>query len=191
MEKRSFGPSTMVFPQPSFLIGTKVNGRPNVMTCAWGGVACGYPPILSLSIRPVRYSYLGIKENETFSVNVPSASMAVKADFCGIVSGKKYDKIEECGFTLFYGHDENAPMITECPVNLECKLIQDIELGSHNLILGEVIDTFVSEDCFTDGVLDIEKIQPLVYTPSPIGAYQTLSEILAPAFQCGKVMKKK
>ena len=82
-------------------------------------------------------------------------------------------------------------MITECPVNLECKLIRDIELGSHNLILGEVIDTFVSEDCFTDGVLDIAKIQPLVYTPSPIGAYQTLSEILAPAFQCGKVMKKK
>ena len=191
MEKKSLGPSTLVFPMPSFLIGSMVNGKPNVMTCAWGGVACGNPPIISIAVRPSRYSYLGIQENETFSVNVPNADVAVQADYCGIVSGKKKNKIEVCDYSIFYGHRETAPMIEECPINLECKLINNIELGSHNLLLGEVVDTFVSENCFTDGQLDINIIKPLVYSPGPVNAYQTLSEILAPAFKCGKELVHK
>ena len=188
MGKISLGPGTLLYPMPAFLVGANVNGKANVLTAAWGGIACGEPPMVSLAIRPIRYTFKGIQQNGTFSVNVPSQEMAVKTDYCGIVSGAKADKITVCGYTIFYGKLLNAPMIKECPVNLECKVSQVLTLGSHALIIGEVVETHVSEECFTDGRPDVLKIRPLTYSPGS-SVYQALGEILAPAFKAGRILK--
>jgi flavin reductase (DIM6/NTAB) family NADH-FMN oxidoreductase RutF len=174
---------------PAFLVGADVDGKPNVLTAAWGGIACGEPPMVSLAIRPSRHTFKGIQQNGTFSVNVPSREMAVETDYCGIVSGSKADKIAACGFTVFYGQLLNAPMIEQCPLSLECRVAQVLSLGSHALVIGEVIDTFVSEDCLSAGRPDVSLIRPLAYSPGS-SIYQALGEMLAPAFKAGKVLKK-
>lgn len=186
--KKSLGPSTYLYPMPAFLVGADVDGKANVLTAAWGGIACGEPPMVSLAIRPTRHTFKGIQQNGTFSVNVPSQAMAVETDYCGIVSGSKADKITVCGFTVFYGQLLNAPMIEQCPVNMECRVSQILTLGSHALVIGEVVDTFISEDCLSDGRLDVSLIKPLVYSPGS-SIYQALGEVLAPAFKAGKILK--
>ena len=189
MEKISLGPSTLVYPMPAFLVGANVNGKPNVLTVAWGGIACGTPPMVSLAIHHKRYTLKGIQETGTFSVNVPSRDMVEQTDYCGMVSGSKTDKISKCGFSIFYGKLLTAPMISQCPVNLECKMTQILDLGSHLLVVGEIVDTFTSEEYLTDGRPDVSKIDPLVYTSGCASAYQTLGEQLALAFKIGKVFK--
>lgn len=145
--------------------------------------------MVSLAIRPSRYTFKGIQQNGTFSVNVPSQEMAVEADYCGIVSGARADKIAVCAFTVFYGQLESAPMIEQCPLNMECKVVQLLTLGSHVLVVGEVIDTFVSEECVSGGRPDVSLVKPLVYSPGS-SVYQELGEVLAPAFKAGKVLKR-
>ena len=92
MEKVKLGPQTMLYPMPAVLVGAKVDEKPNFMTAAWCGIAAHSPPALSVALQKVRYTLRGIKEQGTFSINIPSADMAKKADFCGIYSGKKRDK---------------------------------------------------------------------------------------------------
>ena len=189
MEKISLGPSTLVYPMPAFLVGANVNGKPNVLTVAWGGIACGTPPMVSLAIHHKRHTMKGIQETGTFSVNVPSRDIIEQTDYCGIVSGAKTDKISRCGFSVFYGKLLTAPMIMQCPINLECRLTQILDLGSHLLVVGEVIDTFASEECLTDGRPDVNKIEPLVYSSGAASSYHTLGTSLAPAFRIGKNLK--
>lgn len=93
-----------------------------------------------------------------FPLNVTSKDYAVETDYCGIISGSKTNKVVDCGFKIFYGDLAGAPMIEEYPVNLECKVDRILNLGSHYLIIGEIIETHVSEDCLTDGKPDVRKI---------------------------------
>lgn len=190
MTKKTLGAKTMLYPMPSFLIGADIGGKANFLTAAWAGIACGEPPMVCVSIRESRYTMKGIRENKTFSVNVPSAEMAVKADYCGIVSGKKEDKTAICGFNVFYGKTENAPLIEECPVNLECTLEQLIELGSHTLVIGRIKETHISDYCITNGKPDASKISPLIYMSSgKNGEYYSLGKYIDEAFSCGKALK--
>jgi len=126
---------------------------------------------------------IGVKEQRTFSINVASADLVQKVDHCGIYSGKNRDKSQI--FQIFYGILETAPLIMECPVNLECKVIHTLDLGSHTLVVGEIVETFISEACLTDGKPDPEKIDPVVYT-SGTQKYQRLGEFLGRAFNIGK-----
>lgn len=190
MSKKTFGAKTMLYPMPSFLIGADVEGKPNFLTAAWASIACGEPPMVCVAIRESRYTMKGIRENEAFSVNVPISEMAVKTDYCGIVSGKKDDKTVTCGFNVFYGKTEKAPLIDECPVNLECTLEKLVELGSHTLVIGRIKETHVSEHCLTDGKPDAAKIDPLIYSPSgKHGEYYSLGRYIDEAFSCGKALK--
>lgn len=181
--KKKIGPATFLYPMPAVLIGALVDGRPNFMTAAWCGVACSVPPCISVAVQPVRHTFKGIKENMTFSVNVPSAGMAKEVDFCGIYSGAKEDKSKI--FNLFYGSIETAPLIEECPINLECRVARDLELGSHILFIGEVVETHVSESCLTDGKINTESVDPLTFT-FPTRRYHRLGEAVAKAFSIGK-----
>ena len=191
MSKVKLGPQTMVYPQPAFLIGADVNKKPNFLAVAWGGVACGSPPMVSVAIRHNRYTLNGIKQNMAFSLNVTSKNYAVETDYCGIISGSRTDKVMDCGFRVFYGDLKGTPMIEQYPVNMECKVVHILDLGSHYLVIGEVIETHVSKDCLTDGEPDVTKIQPIAYIEGQLGDYYCMVENIGKAFRIGKKLKKK
>ncbi len=186
MSKVTKGPQPWLCPMPALLIGATVNGKPTFMTVAWGGVANGEPPMVSLAIRPARHTLLGIRANSEFSVNVASASQAREVDHCGVVSGAKADKVANCGFSVFYGKLSTAPLIEQCPVNLECSVEQIIELKTHCLVIGRVVETHVTDNCLSaDGSIDFEKTDPLVFLDNPTGKYFRLGAFAADAFSVG------
>jgi flavin reductase (DIM6/NTAB) family NADH-FMN oxidoreductase RutF len=189
MSKVNFGPSTFVFPEPVFLVGANIDGKPNFMTAAWGGMACGAPPMLTIAIRHQRYTLKGIKETGNFSVNIPDKQMVKEADYCGLVSGFKDDKVKTCGFNIFYGKLENAPMIDECPINMECKAVHMLNLGSHMLVIGSIEETHVTEKCLTGGKPDLEKIKPMLYSSGVSPKYYSYGGSIADAFNIGNAVK--
>ena len=191
MKKITVGPQTLVYPMPAFLIGAKVGEKPNFMTAAWSGIACSTPPMITVALQHHRYTLKGIKENGTFSVNVPNAKQVKETDYCGIVSGTKEDKVRACNFSVFYGRLNNAPLIEQCPVNLECKVVHMLNLGSHALIIGQIEEVHVSEECITDGEPDPRKIDPIMYITGAHKSYFKLGVPVGPAFKIGMEMKKK
>ena len=186
MKKSRLGPEALLFPTPSVLVGAMVDGRANFMTAAWCGIASSKPPAISVAIRGERHTLKGIRANAEFSINVPSASMVEQVDFCGIYSGRKVDK--STVFDLFDGDLKHAPLVASCPVNLECRLRHTLDLGAHTLIVGEVIQTHVNENCLTDGKPDATKVDPLVYAMGT-GSYHRLGEVVGMAFSIGKKRK--
>ena len=191
MGKILMGPGTLIYPQPALLVGANVNGKPNFLTVAWSGIANENPPMISIAIRHIRYTLRGIKQNMTFSVNVPATDMVRETDYCGIVSGSEVDKVEVCRFKVFYGKLGSAPLIEQCPVNLECKVIHSLDLGSHLLVVGRIEETHISESCLADGKPDINKIKPFSYITDPDSQYQTVGEVIGKAYSIGKELEKR
>ncbi len=191
MGKVTMGPQTLIYPMPALLIGANVNGQPSFMTAAWCGIANSDPPMVSVGIRPSRHTHRGITQNLAFSVNVPSVDMARETDYCGVASGSRVDKVEVCGFTVFYGKLGSAPLIEQCPVNLECRVVHFLNLGTHSLVIGRIEETYVSEDCLTDGKPDVDKIRPIIYANVPAQQYRALGDVVARAFYIGKELKAK
>ncbi len=191
MKKVTLGPQTLIYPMPAFLIGSLVDGKPNFMTAAWSGIVNSSPPMLSVSLQHHRYTLKGIRENGVFSVNVPSTDLVKETDYCGIVTGSREDKTAVCKFDLFYGRLKLAPLIEQCPVNLECKAVHLLNLGSHTMVVGQIEEVHVSEACLTDGEADGTKIHPLIYTSGARKAYCSLGPELAQAFSVGMEIKKK
>jgi flavin reductase (DIM6/NTAB) family NADH-FMN oxidoreductase RutF len=168
---------------PAVLVGSNVNGKTNFMTVAWCGITAYKPPSLMIGVNKERYTLKGIKPNGVFSVNIPSADQVKMVDYCGIYSGAKKDK--STVFKIFYGILKEAPLIEECPVNLECQVKHIIDMESHTDILGEIVETYVSESCLTNGKADSKKIDPLIFS-FPDGQYWRIGETIGRAFQVGK-----
>jgi flavin reductase (DIM6/NTAB) family NADH-FMN oxidoreductase RutF len=183
MNKTRLGPEALLFPTPSVLVGTIVEGRANFMTAAWCGIASSKPPAIAVGIRGERHTLKGILTLGEFSINVPSADMAAKVDYCGIYSGRKADK--STLFDLFSGDLEHAPLVADCPLNLECRLRHTLDMGAHILVVGEVIQAHIDQGCLTDGKPDAAKVDPLIYSPGT-GNYQRLGEIVGKAFSIGR-----
>jgi flavin reductase (DIM6/NTAB) family NADH-FMN oxidoreductase RutF len=186
MAKVLMGPQTWLYPMPALLVGSNVAGRANFMTVAWGGIANGDPPMLSLAIRHRRHTLKGIRQNLAFSVNVPSSDMVTETDYCGLKSGAKVNKGEVCRFRVFYGKLESAPLIEQCPLNLECRVVHILDLESHALVIGRIEETHVLESCLTDGKPDVAKMGSFLYVTTPAGHYRALGEVIARAFSVGK-----
>jgi len=191
VSKIQLGPQTRVYPMPAFLVGANVDNKPNFMAVAWGGIANGEPPMISVAIRHQRYTYKGIRQNMTFSVNVPSTDLVRETDYCGIKSGAKVNKVEDCRFNIFYGKLNNAPLIEQCPINHECKVMHILDLGTHALIIGRIEETHISESCLTNGKPDVNKVRPFVCSMEPDNQYQAFGEIIAKAFSIGQELKAK
>ncbi|MCL2140926.1 MAG: flavin reductase family protein [Dehalococcoidia bacterium] len=189
MEKIALGSRPLAYPMPNFLVGADVDGKPNFMAVAWGGIACGKPAMLTIALQHPRFTYKGIKINGTFSVNIPSQSQIAEYDYCGLVTGAKANKTQACGFKIFYGQTAHAPLIEQCPVNIECQLVHILNLGSHALLVGEIIQTHISADCLTDGKPDFSKIQPFIYCDGKQSEYVAFGEVLATAFKAGRELK--
>jgi len=191
MAKVLMGGQTMLWPMPVLLVGANVDGKPNFMAVAWGGVADGQPPMVSVAVRHQRHTMRGIMQNLTFSVNVPSGNLVKETDYCGIASGAKVDKVSVCGFKVFYGKLGNAPLIEQCPVNLECRVVHILDLGSNSLVIGRVEESHVSEECLTDGKPDVNKIRPLIYVREPAFQYMDFGKVVAKAHSVGRELEPK
>ena len=181
--KKAIGPQTLLYPMSAVLVGAQVQAKPNFMTAAWCGIAAATPPAISVAIRPARFTFEGISVNNTFSINIPSAGMAEKVDYCGIYSGHKIDKSQI--FEVQYGKLNTAPLIQECPVNLECNVIHSVDLGSHVLFIGEIMETYIDTDCMTDEKADPAKIDPLIFVTAA-RQYQRLGDVVGKAWDIGK-----
>ncbi len=188
MSKKRLGPQPMIWPHPTVLVGSNVDGKPDFAAVAWTGVAAGNPASVTIGLQPHRYSLKGIYQNRTFSVNVPSIDLVKETDYCGLVSGKDTDKVKDCKFKVFYGGLKTAPLIEQCPINLECEVLHFLNLGSHVLVVGKVVETYFSEDCLTDGKPDINKVRPFIFAPPK---YYAIGEAFADAFKIGREIKGK
>jgi flavin reductase (DIM6/NTAB) family NADH-FMN oxidoreductase RutF len=180
MTKKLIDPQTMLFPLPAVMVSCKRgNEKPNIVTLSWVGVVCSEPPMLGIAIRKNRFSFDIIKESKEFVVNVPRGGLLKATDWCGTVSGKEMDKFTQCKLTPVKGLKVNTPLIEECPVNLECVVRQILELGSHNLFIGEIMATQVdSEYLNEEGQLDVEKMNLFCYCPKA-HQYRAVGEVLA------------
>jgi len=168
-------PWPALFPCPVVLVTcVDSNGKPNIITLAWVGVACSDPPMLGLGIRPHRYSYGIIEASGEFVVNIPTVEILKETDFCGVVSGQDVDKFSETGLTAEPAEKVKPPLIKECPVNIECVVRQKIPLGVHHLFIGEVTCVHVDQAVLDEkGRIDFSKVSPFVYNQ---GEYWSLHQ---------------
>jgi flavin reductase (DIM6/NTAB) family NADH-FMN oxidoreductase RutF len=176
------------YPMPCSLVGANVSGKANYLTVAWFSMVNPDPPYLAVAMNKAHYTNSGIKANGTFSMNIPSSDMAEKTDYCGIVSGRKFDKAAI--FETFYGTLETAPMIKEFPFNVECRLVQTVELPAEELFIGEIITAYCDESCLTEGVPDLSKINPFILSMSD-KKYRGLGQDVGAAWEIGKKLIKK
>lgn len=189
--KISVGPQPLLFVEPVLLVATyNIDGTPNVMTVSWGGVCNGDPPCVGLAIRSSRWSIDALQTRKSFTVNIPSASLAQQADYVGIVSGKTTDKFSKAGFTAVMSDIVDAPYIAECPMVLECSLRQTMDLGSHTFLVGQIENIKVDANCLdsTGKAIDITQVQPLVYDGGK-NRYFGLGQEIGDAFSMGKALK--
>jgi flavin reductase (DIM6/NTAB) family NADH-FMN oxidoreductase RutF len=175
LAKQVWKPSTMLNPVPVVMVScADINGKPNIITLAWVGTINSDPPMVSISVRKQRYSYELIKQKGEFVINLPPRSLTFATDFCGVKSGKDIDKFEAMKLTSEQASKVDVPLIKECPVNLECRVKQIIELGSHDLFLAEVVATDVDEKLLdSNGKLNLHKADLICYSHGeyyPVGA---------------------
>ncbi|MHA1730415.1 MAG: flavin reductase family protein [Promethearchaeota archaeon] len=175
MKKVALKPTTAVYPTPAAVLSVGSMSNSNLVTLAWVGNLASEPPVVGISIRPSRHSFGFIEDSGKFVVNLPDADQVHVVDFCGTRSGKDVDKWAELGLTKVPGTETGVPLVGEFPVNVECKVVERVELGSHVLFLGEVLAVHVSEDRLTDGRVDPAKLKPLAYVPQG-HAYHDLVE---------------
>lgn len=156
----------MLYPLPAVMVSCALPGeKPNIITVAWTGTVCSSPAMVSISVRPERYSYHMIKESGEFVINLTTQNLVRAADYCGVRSGREVDKFEQMQLTALKAAQVEAPLIGESPVNLECRVEQVIELGSHHMFLARVLVVDV-DDRYLDekGKFDLNKSGLAVYS---------------------------
>jgi len=181
--KREIKPGNYLFPMPAVLVGATVDGRPNYMVAAYVGIMNFRPPVISAALNRNHHTTRGIIETGTFSINIPSADMAVKTDYCGVVSGKKVDKSGL--FTPFYGKLGSAPMIQECPLCLEVRLMQTVEFDVDIAFIGEIVSAFCEEGCMAGDLPDIERVSPMIFDMGR-SRYLSIGRPIGTAWDIGK-----
>jgi flavin reductase (DIM6/NTAB) family NADH-FMN oxidoreductase RutF len=176
------------YPMPCSIVGANVVGKANYLTVAWFSMVNPDPPYLAVAMNKAHYTNSGIKTNGAFSINIPSVDMVEKTDYCGMVSGRKFDKAAI--FETFYGKLETAPMIKEFPFNAECRLVQTVDLPAEELFIGEIIMAYCDESCLTKDVPDLNKINPFILSMSD-KKYRGLGQNVGAAWEIGKKLMKK
>lgn len=177
MGKTSFKPGNMLYPLPAVLVTVRDKaGNDNVLTIGWTGTVCSDPAMVSISVRPERYSYHMIKETGEFVINLTTERLAFATDYCGVKSGRDVDKFKEMKLTKLPAQKVGAPLIGESPVNIECRVTQSIELGSHVMFLATV-EAVAVDDAYMDekNTFHLRKADPIVYSH---GEYYTLDKMI-------------
>ena len=184
--KTNIGARNCLYPLPTTLVGATVDGKTNFITIAHVGIAT--PGSVSLGMGKTHYTNAGIREHGAFSVNIPSEDLLEKTDCCGLVSGRDIDKSSL--FTVFHGELEHAPMIEECPINMECRLVETVSFPTHDLFIGEIVATHCDEEILEDGVVDFARVKPLLFVMNDRG-YWRLGDKLAQAWNAGMELRAK
>lgn len=164
-----------LFPTPVVMVTTvDLQDRPNIITLAWVGIVCSSPFMVSVAIRPSRYSHALLVGLPELVLNLPSKELVAKTDYCGTVSGRDVDKFSETSLTPVPADIVRPPLILECPVNLECKVETTVSLGTHDLFICRVEKVHVETDLLDEkGKLDYGRLAPFVYADLD---YWTLAE---------------
>lgn len=185
--KKSLGSRTLAFPTPAWVVGTyDKEGKPNVMTAAWGGICCSKPPCVTVSLRQATYTYGNIMKRKAYTVSIASETYAKETDYFGIVSGRNVDKFSVAGLTPVKSDLVDAPYVKEFPLVLECKVIHTLEIGLHTQFIGEILDVKADSSILDEnGLPDIEKLKPILYSPGN-RVYHGIGEHLGQAFSIGK-----
>jgi flavin reductase (DIM6/NTAB) family NADH-FMN oxidoreductase RutF len=186
MEKLEIGAKTFLYPMPTTLVGANVGDKPNYLAVAYCGIVSHTPPTISIALGKAHYTNIGIRENATFSVNIPSEELVKATDYCGLVSGHKGDKSKL--FETFYGKLKTAPMIRECPLNLECKLVQTLDFPMGEVFIGEIVEAYSEDQYLTNGLPDIKKMKPIIFSMHD-NNYWKVGEHLARAWNIGKELQ--
>lgn len=196
--KKKLGPQDIFFPVPAALVVSGTFENPNIATIAWVGMVSSTPPTISISLDKRRFSLEAIRDFREFTVNIPSAEYYKETDFCGLVSGRNVDKFEKVGFTPEKSRLVGAPIIKECPFNLECRLSYEMQLGDYIMLLGEIVESHIDEDKVVTQndpnasnrlSIDMSRINPLIYCAT-IREYWSMGHKLGNAFQVGKEILK-
>ena len=186
MQKRTLGPCVTFFPQPTTIISSvSLDGETNLMTASWAGIVSKTPPTIAVSLNKDRKTYENIRQTGEFVVNMVPASLAIEADYCGLRSGRNKDKLELTRLNLEPAAIVSVPLLVESPLNLECRLVQEIELGDYRLLLGEIVEIHAVDAAFSaTGEIDTQAFDPLVYLGG-IRQYWNLGEKCADAYKDG------
>jgi flavin reductase (DIM6/NTAB) family NADH-FMN oxidoreductase RutF len=183
MDKITIDRNSFVYPMPMVLVGAIVNEKANFMAVGWVSRVNFNPPMIAVALGKMHHTNKGIHKNKAFSVNIPGIDLMEKVDYCGLVSGEKTDKSDV--FDVFYGEELNAPMIRQCPLCMECKLVNAVDLPSNTLFIGEIINTYSEERYVTEGKPDIKKIDPFTLT-MPDNNYWKVGERAGKAWSIGR-----
>lgn len=177
MAKQKWKPGNMLYPLPVVMVSVcGNNGKSNIITIAWAGTVCTNPPMVSISVRPERYSYGMLRETGEFVINLTTKELAFAADYCGVKSGRDVDKFHKMKLTPIPADEVKAPMIKESPVNIECRVTEVIELGSHHMFLAQVLAVHADEKYMDEKQkFHLADSNPIVYSH---GTYFDLGEEL-------------
>lgn len=175
MSKQIWKPGNMLYPLPVVMVSVAdKEGKQNIITIAWTGTICSDPPMVSISVRPERYSYHMIKETGEFVINLTTKELAFATDYCGVKSGRDVDKFAAMQLTPVQGEKVKAPFIAESPVNLECKVTEVKHLGTHDMFMAEVVCVHADEKYMDEqNRFHLEMADPIVYSH---GTYMTTGE---------------
>ena len=167
MAKLNWKPGNMLYPLPAVMV--TVGDKPenyNIITIAWTGTVCSDPPMLFISVRPGRHSYQTLKKTGEFVVNLTTKDLAFATDWCGVRSGRKYNKFEEMNLSAGKSVKVNAPTIKESPVNIECKVTEVIKLGTHDMFIAKVVNVQVDEKYIDEksGAFELHRSKLIAYS---------------------------
>lgn len=186
--KKKIGPVERLFPMPCPLVVGGSLEEADALAVAWVNVIASTPPTIAMGLRESRHTLELLRKTQSFTVNIPRASQAAIVDFCGLASGRNVDKFARCGLTLEASSMVQAPIITELPYNIECRVTREVEVGSYCLVLGEIVEVHADEDVLAapgSDLVDIDRLDPLVYIAG-VREYRRVGEKVADAFAIGK-----
>ena len=188
MGKVKTGWKLPLLPLPVCLLGAHVENKPNFNTIVWFNMLHDNPPLIGVAMSKRHYTNQGIKKNNTFSINIPTSDMVIVTDYCGLHSGSKVDKSKE--FTIFYGDLKTAPMIKECSVNIECKLVNTIDFKKTELFIGEIVEIYSDDKYIKEGKPDVKEFDSFIFL-MPNGPYRQIGDYLAESYEVGTSYKPK
>ena len=182
-------PRLLLMPLPVWIVGSySAANRPNILAVSWAGVCCSEPPCVCIGVRPETFSFQGIIDHKAFTVGVPSTGQVREADYCGIVSGADVDKFERCGFSAIPCEAVHAPYVKELPISVACRVAQNHAVGSHTLIVGEILDTRVAKDCRdAAGVPLTNEADPILLAPATL-EYFAVGRLVGHTYQEGRAL---
>jgi len=188
MTKITIEKNLFCLPWTQTILGTVHNGKPNFMALDWVTRANFNPPMIGICVNNGHASNAAVRVTGEFSINVPDVDMVEVTDYVGLVSGKNTDKSGL--FEVFAGELKAAPMITACPINLECRIVKTVDLPTNTFFIGEIVNIYTEDRFLTDGKPDVKKVRPFLLT-MPDNGYWAVGGNLGKAWQAGKAFKER